>query len=209
MANLVEDGVNGADTALAEVKPALLFLAGAPGAGKTTFYETKLQAAFPTVLKASASPLEQARVDEERGRLLKERRSFVYVSSTVDLDLLRTARSSEFDTKVMFVATESPDLNTARVLGRVSRGGPFAALASIPAEYEKGLRDLPAVRKTADELVLIDNTSEGRGHRVIARFAKGEIVRLARSIPEWAQKPFGKEFTKWLTQEQRVRERAR
>ena len=58
MANLVQDGVNGADTAQAEVKPALLFLAGAPGAGKTTFYETKLQAAFPTVLKASASPLE-------------------------------------------------------------------------------------------------------------------------------------------------------
>ena len=65
------------------------------------------------------------------------------------------------------------------------------------------------MRKTADELVLIDNTSESRGHRVIARFAKTEIVRLARSIPEWAQKPFGKEFTKWLTQEHRVRERAR
>lgn len=209
MANLVQDGVNGADTALAEVKPALLFLAGAPGAGKTTFYETKLQAAFPTVLKSSASPLEQARVDEERGRLLKERRSFVYVSSTVDLDLLRTARSSEFDTKVMFVATESPDLNTARVLGRVSRGGPFAALATIPAEYEKGLRELPAVRKAADEVVLIDNSTEGRGHRVIASFAKGEIVKLARSIPEWAQKAFGKEFTKWLAQEHRVRERAR
>lgn len=209
MANLVQDGVNGADTAPAEVKPALLFLAGAPGAGKTTFYEAKLQAAFPTVLKASTSPLEQARVEEERGRLLKEHRSFVYVSSTVDLDLLGSARSSEFETRVMFIATEHPDLNTARVLGRVARGGPFAALASIPAEYEKGLRDLPAVRKAADELVLIDNTGEGRGHRVIARFAKGEIVKLARSIPEWAQKPFGKEFTKWLTQEQRVRERAR
>ena len=173
MANLVQDGVNGADTAPTEVKPALLFLAGAPGAGKTTFYETKLQAAFPIVLKASASPLEQARVDEERGRLLKEHRSFVYVSSMVDLDLLRAARSSEFETKVMFIATESPDLNTARVLGRVSRGGPFAALATIPAEYEKGLRDLPAVRKAADELVLIDNTSEGRGHRVIADLCEG------------------------------------
>ena len=209
MANLVQDGVNGADTAPAEIKPALLFLAGAPGAGKTTFYEAKLQAAFPTALKASASPLEQTRVDEERSRLLKERRSFVYLSSMVDLDLLRSARSSEFETRVMFIATEHPDLNTARVLGRLSRGGPFAPLATIPAEYEKGLRDLPAVRKAADELVLMDNTAEGRGHRVIASFAHGEIVKLARSIPEWAQKPFGKEFMKWLAQEQRVRERAR
>lgn len=133
----------------------------------------------------------------------------MYVNSTVDLDLLRAARSSEFETRVMFIATEHPDLNTARVLGRVARGGPFAALATIPAEYEKGLRDLPAVRKSADELVLIDNTTEGRGHRVIASFAKGEIAKLARSIPEWAQKLFGKEFTKWLAQEHRVRERAR
>jgi hypothetical protein len=59
------------------------------------------------------------------------------------------------------------------------------------------------------ELILIDNTAEGRGHRVVAQFAKGEIAKLARSIPEWAQKPFGKEFTKRLALEQRVHERAR
>jgi hypothetical protein len=129
-ANLVQDGGNGVDTAPAKVKPALLFLAGAPGAGKTTFYETKPQAGFPTVLKASTSPLEQARVEGERVRLLKERRSFVYVGSTVDLDLLRTARSSELKAKVMFISTEHPDLNTARVLARVSRGGPFAPLVT-------------------------------------------------------------------------------
>jgi predicted ABC-type ATPase len=131
------------------------------------------------------------------------------VSSTVELDLLRMARSSEFEARVMFIATEHPDLNTSRVLARVARGGPFAPLATIPAEYEKGLRDLPGVRKTADELILIDNTAEGRGHRVVAQFAKGEIVKLARSVPEWAQKAFGKEFTKWLAQQQRVHERAR
>jgi len=77
------------------------------------------------------------------------------------------------------------------------------------ADFHSLASTLPTVRKTADELILIDNTTEGRGLRVVARFAKGEIVKLARSIPEWAQKPFGKEFTKWLAQEQRVRERAR
>jgi predicted ABC-type ATPase len=207
--NLVQDGVNGADTALAEVKPLLIVVAGAPGAGKTTFYESKLQTVFRNVLKASASPLEQAQVDEQQSRFLKESKSFVYVSSLVDLELLRLARSSGFETKVVFIGTEHPDLNTARVLARVSRGGPFAALAAIPEEHEKGLRDLPAIRKAVDELILLDNTSEGRGHRVVAQFAKGEIVKLARSVPEWAQKPFGKEFTKWLAQERRVHERAR
>ena len=209
MVNLVQDGAVGAETAPTEVKPVLLVIAGAPGAGKTSFYEAKLQTAFPNVLRASASPLEQAQIDEQRSRLLKDKKSFVYVSSLVDLELLRLARTSGFETKVMFVATEHPDLNTARVLARVSSGGPFAALAAIPEDHEKGLRDLPAVRKATDELILIDNTAEGRGHRVVAQFVKGEIVKLARSAPEWAQKPFGKEFTKWLAQERPARERAR
>jgi predicted ABC-type ATPase len=208
VANLVQDSVNGADPAPTETKPALLLLAGAPGSGKTTFYEARLQAAFPALLKSSTSPLEQVRIEEERGRLIKERRSFVYVSSTVDLDLLRSAHAAGFETKVMFIATEHPDINTARVLARVARGGPFAALASIPEEHEMGLRDLPAVRKASDELILLDNTAEGRSHRVVAQFTKGEIMKLARTIPEWAQKPFGKEFTKWLSQERR-HERAR
>lgn len=209
MVNLVQDGVSGADTAPAAVKPVLVVVAGAPGVGKTSFYEAKLQTAFPNILRASASPLEQAQVDEQRTRLVKDKKSFVYVSSVVDHELLRVVRASGFETRVMFIATEHPDLNTARVLARVSRGGPFAALAAIPEEHEKGLRDLPAVRKAADELILIDNTTEGRGHRVVAQFVKAEIVKLARSVPEWAQKAFGKEFTKWLAQEQRTHERAR
>jgi predicted ABC-type ATPase len=209
VANLVEDGVGGAESAPAEVKPVLLFLAGAPGAGKTTFYESKLQGVFPTVLKSSTSPLEQDRVEEQRKRLLQESRSFVYVSSLVDVELLRQAGRAGFETRVMFIGTEHPDVNTARVVSRVSQGGPFAALATIAEEYEKGLRELPAVRKAADQLVLLDNTLEGRGHRIVAQFVKGEILKLARSVPEWAQKPFGKEFTKWLAQERRVHERAR
>ena len=86
MANLVEDGVSGADSVPSEVRQVLLFLAGASGAGKTTFYETKLQIVFPTVLKSSGSPLEQGQVEEQRSRLLKESRSFVYISSIVDLE---------------------------------------------------------------------------------------------------------------------------
>ncbi len=39
-----------------EQKPVLIILAGSAGAGKTTFYESKLKTVFPTLLKASASP---------------------------------------------------------------------------------------------------------------------------------------------------------
>jgi len=61
----------------AAAKPVLVILAGAPGAGKTTFYEGKLKAVFPTNLRASSSPLEQTENNQERSRLQKEQESFV------------------------------------------------------------------------------------------------------------------------------------
>jgi len=34
---------------------------------------------------------------------------------------------------------------------------------------------------------LLDNTAEGCGHRVVAKFVKLEVVKLSRSVPDWAQ----------------------
>lgn len=190
-------------------RPLLLILCGAPGAGKTSLYESKLRESFPIQLKTSLSPLEQAEIEQQRKRLLKEAKSFVYQSPAVDLKLVDVARSSGFEVRVIFIATEHPDLNTARVLSRASRGGLFGPVAEIREEYEKGLRELPAVKEAVDELILVDNTAEGRSPRVVAQFVNREIVRVSRSIPEWAQRSFSREFAKLMTQERSRPERAR
>ena len=114
----------------AAAKPVLVILAGAPGAGKTTFYEGKLKAVFPTNLRASSSPLEQTENNQERSRLQKEQESFV-PSST--------------------------------------RMSPWT----------------------------------------VRSFHEGELVKLARSVPKWAQKVFGKEFDKWLSLQDRGHGRTR
>src|SRR5207249_2284551 len=128
-------------------RPLLLFLTGTPGAGKTTFYESKLRENFPILLKSSSSPLEQARVEQQQKDLLKTHQSFVFHSSVVDMDLLDKARSSGFQVKVIFVGTEHPDLNVARILSRVSRGGSFAPIGTLHEEYENGLQQLKTLAK--------------------------------------------------------------
>jgi predicted ABC-type ATPase len=190
-------------------KPLLLIVTGASGAGKNTFYQSKLRDSFPIQLKASASPMEQAQSEQQRIRLLREGTSFVFQSSTGELKLVHEARSHDFAVRAIFIGTEHPNLNTARILSRVSRGGLFGPIAQLREEYENGLRELPAVKQAVDELILLDNTAEGRGPRVIAQFVKGKIVKLSRSIPEWAQRSFCKEFAKWLAQERPSPERAR
>jgi hypothetical protein len=54
------------------------------------------------------------------------------------------------------------------------------------------------VKKLTDDLVLFDNTAHARDVRLVAHFQGGKLVKLARQRPKWAQKAFGREFTKWL-----------
>ena len=190
-------------------KAVLVLLAGAPGAGKTTFYESKLKAVFPTVLKASSSPLEQAETNQERSRLQKEQQSFVYQDVTVDPQTIQDARKAGFEVKVIYVATEDPNLNIGRVLLRVGQGGPFAPLARVAEDHAQGMKQLPEVKKLADDLMLFDNTANGRGVRLVAHFHEGELVKLARSVPKWAQKVFSKDFDSWLRSRDRGSSRTR
>lgn len=192
-----------------EQKPVLIILAGAAGAGKTTFYESKLKTVFPSLLKASASPLEQSETNRERARLLKAGQPFVYQDVAIDSQIIREAHDSGFDVKVFYIATEDPNLNMGRVLVRVNNGGAFASLARIPDDYAQSMKQLSDVKKVADDLILFDNTAHGRGHRLVAHFQAGELRKLARSVPKWAQKVFGKEFEKWQGLHERSLSRAR
>lgn len=192
-----------------EQKPVLIILAGAAGAGKTTFYESKLKTVFPTLLKASASPLEQTENNRERVRLLKAGQPFVYQDATIDSQIIREAHDSGLNVKVFYIATEDPNLNMGRVLVRVNNGGAFASLARIPDDYAQSMKQLSDVKKVADDLMLFDNTAHGRGHRLVAHFQGGELMKLARSVPKWTQRVFGREFEKWRGAQQLGRGMAR
>lgn len=181
------------------VRPILLLLGGASGSGRTTFYETHLKAVFPKRLKASASPLEQAETDRERKRLLKDGESFVYQEVAFDLQLIAQAKSAGYEVKAVYVATEDPTLNLGRIMIRVNNGGRFAPISRIPQDYTYGLEQLPEMKKLADDLILFDNTPHARGVRLIAHFRDRALVKLARVIPKWAQKAFGKEFARRFT----------
>jgi predicted ABC-type ATPase len=141
---------------------------------------------------------EQTEINQERSRLQKERESFLYQDVTVDRQIIQDARKAGFEVKVIFVATEDPNLNIGRVLLRVAQGGPFAPLGRVADDYAQGMKQLPELKKQADDLMLFDNTNNGRGVRLVAHFREGDLVKLARSVPKWAQKMFGKEFDKWM-----------
>jgi predicted ABC-type ATPase len=126
--------------------------------------------------------------------MLRERRSFAVEDWTVDLELLENARLAGYTTKVLFISTEDPNLNVGRVLVRMSQSGQGVPLGTILESYEKAMRSLSEARKHADDLLVYDNTENGRGHRLVARFITGELVKTTQTPPDWLKEVFGREL---------------
>ena len=126
--------------------------------------------------------------------MVRARRSFAVEDWTVDLELLENARQAGYATKVLFISTEDPNLNVGRVLLRMNQSGQGVPLGTIHESYEEAMRSLPEARKHADDLLVYDNTENGRGHRLVARFIAGELVKATQIPPEWLKKLFGREF---------------
>lgn len=162
------------------------------GAGKTTFYEAHLKEAFPTVVPP---------IPHQRDAMLRERRSFAVEDLSVDTELLESARHAGYTTKVLFISTEDPNLNVGRILVRMSRGGQAVPLSTIPESYEEAMKSLPDARRHADDLFVYDNTPNGKGHRLVARFIAGELVKTTHSAPEWLKDVFGRELRDEIKQQ--------
>jgi len=112
----------------------------------------------------------------------------------VDLELLENARQAGYTTKVLFISTEDPNLDVGRLLLRMSQSGQAVPLDTIPESYEHAMMSLTEARKHADDLLVYDNTENGRGHRLVARFIGGELVKAKQSSPDWSKDVFGREL---------------
>src|SRR5690348_17627772 len=133
--------------------------------------------------------------------MLRERRSFVVEDLTVDTELLESARQAGYTTKVLFVSTEDPNLNAGRILVRMSHGGQAVPLGTIPESYQESMKSLPEARRYADDLLVYNNTPNGKGHRLVARFIAGELVKTTNTSPAWLKAVFGHEMCDEIRQQ--------
>ena len=170
---------------MSQEKPLLVVIAGPMGAGKTTFYDAHLKEAFPTLIPP---------ISHQREAALRERRSFAVEDLVVDTELLESARDAGYATKVVFISTEDPNLNVGRILVRMSRGGQSVPLNTILESYKQSMKSLPEARKHADDVLVYDNTPDGKGHRLVARFIAGELIKTTTTPPDWLRETFGRQL---------------
>jgi predicted ABC-type ATPase len=162
----------------------LTFIAGANGSGKTTLtrWNSELFKEIPLLdpdavantLQATVSsllPMAAARhVLKSAGDNLKERRSFAIETTLAGknyLQMMLDARRRGYEIVLVYIGTESVEINLARIRNRVLAGGHDVPEADVRRRYGRSLENLSIAIKRADHAILFDNSSED-GYRLIA-----------------------------------------
>ncbi len=126
--------------------------------------------------------------------LLKYSFSFETVMSSPDkIQLLRKAKEKGYRVRVLFVATDDPLINVARVRSRVEQGGHNVPEDKIISRYYRSLELLAQAIKISDSAMIFDNS--GKELALIANIMQlpanyirseiGLIQLTSKKVPEW------------------------
>ena len=164
-------------------QPTLLVIGGPNGSGKTTALDFLARAGRAIPNYANADEVARSLsgdLDERNTRaqiIVRERRdaaiasgsSFSYetvMSHHSHVEAMKAARANGFFVQLVFVTTDDPALNVARVANRVAEGGHDVPRDRIIGRYRRIFKDtlFPAL-VAADEAYLFDTTRGDRQAR--------------------------------------------
>lgn len=188
--------------------PTLFVIAGANGAGKSTFYDTVLgpRVAAPFINAdiiqreelrdpALSASYRAAEIAEQRRRAyLAEGRSFVMetvFSHPSKLDLLADARAAGFRIVVFHLLLASPELAEARVKHRVAEGGHPVPEGKIRARFERNGALIRQAALMADRAMILDGSALNEPPRSLLELTGGNVVRCADNRPAWFETLYG------------------
>lgn len=181
----------------------LWLLAGGNGAGKSTFYHTRLEPLGLPFVNADviarelfATQAEQysyaaARIAEEmRQSLLLEGRSFCFetvFSHPSKIDFVARAKALGYEIILVLVHLNNTQLNKARVSQRVSAGGHNVPDDKIEARIPRTLEHMQVIFPLCDQVHILDNSSAADPFRRVAVIREGVLRGQREQLPGWVQ----------------------
>jgi predicted ABC-type ATPase len=165
-------------------RPRLTIIAGANGSGKTTltrwdpenFREIPLldpdaisKALQPTApgtssVAAARKVLSSARQHIEKGEGFAVETT---LSGHGYLQMMLAARARGFEIVLVYIGTESVEINLGRIRDRVAAGGHDVPEADVRRRYLRSFQNLAAAISRTDHTILFDNSTED-GYRPVA-----------------------------------------
>jgi predicted ABC-type ATPase len=179
--------------------PVLLMIAGPNGSGKTTLTRQLLADGIdlgdyinPDDIAATLNGDYDVRVAEaqrvaeaRRQEFLSRKRSFSFetvMSHPSKIAVMAQARALGYFNVLYFVATETPELNIARVRQRVALGGHDVPEERIVSRYRRTLALLPDAIAQSDRVILFDNSYRDGPDSVVSLAPFCEISRKTGAL---------------------------
>lgn len=183
-------------------KKQLWLLAGGNGAGKSTFYRTRLeplgmafinadvlaQKLFPD--EAEERSYEAAKIAETmRLDLLNEGRSFCFetvFSHPSKIDFVAKAKTLGYEIVLVYIHLETASLNQARVSQRVSEGGHHVPDEKVISRIPRVMQNIKQALPLLDISYVLDNSRLDNPFQQIAIIKDGQITFTKEPLPTWA-----------------------
>lgn len=185
-------------------KKQLWLLAGGNGAGKSTFYKTRLEPLgmafinadvlakqlFPD--EAEERSYEAAKIAENmRLDLLTEGRSFCFetvFSHPSKIDFSAKAKALGYEIILVFIHLETAALNQARVSQRVSEGGHNVPDEKVASRIPRVMLNIKQAFPLCDINYLLDNSRLDNPFQQVAVIKHGRTSIANEPLPPWAKK---------------------
>ena len=148
--------------------PEVMLFAGPNGSGKSTF--TRMVKTVGDYINADdikrttlCGDLEAAlKAEELREKMIDEKKDFTFetvLSTDRNLNLLKRAKENGYFIRGIYVLTNDPGINVARVSVREALGGHGVPEEKIRSRYTKALALIPQLVEVCDILHIYDNTN--------------------------------------------------
>ena len=126
---------------------------------------------------------------QQRLEFIFQKQPFAFetvMSHPSKLAILETAKEAGFETQVVFVSTESSEINVERVRQRVADGGHDVPENKIVSRYERSMSLLPRVAEIADKIYIVDNS--GKSPEIGAVLSQGQVIEKSETEIQWIEK---------------------
>ena len=185
-----------------KTKKQLWILAGGNGAGKSTFYRTRLATKGLAFINADiiarqlypdapeSHSYDAARIAAEiRSQLLEQGRSFCFetvFSHPSKIDFVAEAKALGYEIILVFMHLGDSNLNQARVAQRVSEGGHDVPADKVINRIPRTLKNIRIALPLCDQVYVLDNATYSNPFKQIATLSNGMLEIHQKALPAWA-----------------------
>ena len=131
-----------------------------------------------------------AYADYKRKSALMERRNFIVEtvnSTTSKFDFYRECKKAGYVITLVFVCTNSPEINLKRVEKRKSQGGHDVPKDKTISRYYRSLENLYELSGISDVVYVYDNSIDKVGARLCYYKDKFTIQNEIDALPDWVK----------------------